>query len=1062
MKKNYCLSLVMLAMFGMASPAYVSAAKGVQTTQSTQQAKKITGTVVDENGEAVIGASVVVKGTSKGTITDINGSFSLDVVPGTTLNVTYIGFAKQSIKVGSANDYRIVMKADDQLLDEVVVTAMGIKKERKSLGYAVEDIDSEELMRNKSVNPINSLAGKIAGVSVTQGGGAAGAGSQIILRGGTSLERDNQPLFVVDGIIYDNSTNILGNSAFDGSTSTSSTNSNRVMDINPEDIENMSVLKGPAAAALYGSRAAAGVVIITTKKGKEGAVEVNFSTKYTTQWATNLPKVQQKYGRGFYEDQYDDNGNYLGTTYNDFSYDSWGAPIESGTPVYDNIGDFFEQGGSWDTNVSVSGGTENSNFFLSGSYYNQDGIIPTTGYEKATFRFNGEQKWKIFTFGANVAYSQANTDKTLTSAGLYGSSGSGTMTSVYRWSPTDDMKHYLNEDGTRYRMFGDRLDVTEERDNPYWIINKNKLQDQTERFTGSFNVRADITDWWWISYRMGIDSYTMDDSKVIGAGGVYKLDWQNGMYSENSYRYKYLSTNLMTNFNKQFGDFNLNLMLGTSTDDTRTWSNYRMAWNFEVPGFYAFDNATDNNRDFQSSRTQKRLVGAFGEFRADWKSTVFLTFSGRNDWSSTLPIENRSYFYPAINGSVVFTEFLPKKDWLTFGKVRASWARVGKDTSPYALETSLWPSQTFLGGLTGVSNYWQAGNAALKPEITESVEIGLEMSFFDNRLHFDYAFYTNNSYNQIMSPRLSNATGYILRSVNAGDVYNKGMELSIGGIPVQTKDWTWETTLNMSGNRGTVKNLMEGVDILYVTDVQVGNAKAASFPDGNFMAIAGSAWQRDEQGRVKLDSNGMPIKGTDTNLEIGNREPTFAGGWNNTLSYKGWTLNMLWDFRVGGHVYNGTEYAMTIAGVSELSANREKIVISGVNPEGEYVTNVFEADKTYMYNNMETSGKTIIANYYQDIYPNETANFMTKVNALRLRTISLSYTFPQALLAKTKVIKRATLTATANNLLLFTNYNGDPEVAAAGAGAVGSSSVGIDYCCVPATASFSFGVNLTF
>ena len=545
----------MLAMFGMASPAYVSAAKGVQTSQSTQQAKKITGTVVDENGEAVIGASVVVKGTSKGTITDINGSFSLDVAPGTTLNVTYIGFAKQSIKVGSANDYRIVMKADDQLLDEVVVTAMGIKKERKSLGYAVEDIDSEELMRNKSVNPINSLAGKIAGVSVTQGGGAAGAGSQIILRGGTSLERDNQPLFVVDGIIYDNSTNILGNSAFDGSTSTSSTNSNRVMDINPEDIENMSVLKGPAAAALYGSRAAAGVVIITTKKGKEGAVEVNFSTKYTTQWATNLPKVQQKYGRGFYEDQYDDNGNYLGTTYNDFSYDSWGAPIESGTPVYDNIGDFFEQGGSWDTNVSVSGGTENSNFFLSGSYYNQDGIIPTTGYEKATFRFNGEQKWKIFTFGANVAYSQANTDKTLTSAGLYGSSGSGTMTSVYRWSPTDDMKHYLNEDGTRYRMFGDRLDVTEERDNPYWIINKNKLQDQTERFTGSFNVRADITDWWWISYRMGIDSYTMDDSKVIGAGGVYKLDWQNGMYSENSYRYKYLSTNLMTNFNKQFGDF---------------------------------------------------------------------------------------------------------------------------------------------------------------------------------------------------------------------------------------------------------------------------------------------------------------------------------------------------------------------------------------------------------------------------------------------------------------------------------------------------------------------------
>lgn len=956
----------------------------------------------------------------------------------------------------------MTLSDDAQALNEVVVTAMGIKKDRKSLGYAVEDISAEELMKNKSVNPINSLAGKIAGVNITQGGGAAGSGSQIILRGGTSLERDNQPLFVVDGVIYDNSTNILGNSAFDGSTSTASTNANRVMDINPEDIENMSVLKGPAAAALYGSRAAAGVVIITTKKGKEGAVEVNFSTKYTTQWATNLPKTQRKYGRGFVEDQYDAAGNYTGTTYNDFSYNSWGEPIAEGVPTYNNIDDFFKQGGAWDTNLSVAGGTKNSNFYLSGSYYNQDGIIPTTGYEKATFRFNGEQRWKMFTFGANVAYSQANTDKTLTSAGLYGSSGSGTMEGVYRWSPVDDMKHYMNDDGTRYRLFGDRLDVTEERDNPYWILNKNKLQDNTERFTGSFSVKADITDWWWISYRMGIDSYTTDDSKVIAAGGVYKLDWQKGMYSENSYRYKYLSTNLMTNFNKSFGDFNFNLMLGTSTDDTRTWSNYRMAWNFEVPGFYSFDNATNENRDFSSSRTQKRLVGVFGEFRADWKNTLFLTVSGRNDWSSTLPIENRSYFYPSVSGSFVFTELLPKSDWLSFGKVRASWARVGKDTSPYALETALWPSQSFLGGLTGVSNYWQAGNAALKPEITESTEIGLEMRFFNNRLRFDYAFYTNNSYNQIMSPRLSNATGYILRSVNAGDVYNKGMELSIGGTPIQTKDWTWETTVNLSGNRGTVKNLMEGVEILYVTDVQVGNAKAASFPDGNFMAISGSEWKRDEQGRVVLDKNGLPTKGTNANLEIGNREPTFSGGWNNTLSYKGWSLNMLWEFRVGGHVYNGTEYAMTLAGVSELSANRERIEVSGVNTNGEYVTNVFEADKTYMYNGKETSGKTIIANYYQDIYPNETANFMTKVNALRLRTLSLSYNLPKSWLLKTNVIKRAMITATANNILLFTNYNGDPEVAAAGSGAVGSSSVGIDYCGVPATASFSFGINLTF
>lgn len=1062
MKRNFYYSFVLLALFGMSSPIAANAAKeDVHSSQGTLQAKKITGSVMDAQSEPVIGASVLVKGTGTGAVTDLNGKFTVEAKPGDVLEISYVGYKTVTVKVTNTTNFVVRMEDDAQALSEVVVTAMGIKKDRKSLGYSVSDVGAEELMRNKSANPINSLAGKVAGVSITQGGGAAGGGSQIILRGGTSLERDNQPLFVVDGVIYDNSTNIVGNSAFDGTLSTASTNANRVMDINPEDIENMSVLKGPAAAALYGSKAASGVVIITTKKGKEGAVEVNFSSKYTTQWAKSLPEVQTKYKRGFAEDQYT-NGKYSGTTFNDFSYNSWGEPVDANTPIYDNIGDFFQQGGAWDTNVSVAGGTQNSNFFLSGSYYNQDGIIPTTGYEKTTLRFNGEQRWKIFTFAANVAYSQANTDKTLTSAGLYGSSGSGTMMGVYRWSPTDDMKHYMNEDGTRYRMFGDRLDVVDERDNPYWILNKNKLQDNTERFTGNFSVKADITDWWWISYRMGIDSYTTDDSKIIGAGGVYKTAWQNGMYSENSYRYRYLSTNLMTNFMQSFGDFNFNLMLGTSTDDTRTWSNYRMAWNFEVPGFYAFDNATNENRDFSSARSQKRLVGVFGEFRADWKNTVFLTVSGRNDWSSTLPKANRSYFYPSVSGSVVFTEFLPKSDILSFGKIRASWAKVGKDTSPYALDTALWPSQKFLGGLSGVSNFWTSGNAYLKPEITKSTELGLELRFFNNRLRLDYAYYTNNSTDQIMSPRLSNATGYILRSVNAGDVYNKGMELSIGGTPIQNKDWSWDVTLNMSGNRGTVKNLLQGVDILYVTDVQVGNAKAASFPNGHFMAISGSKWLRNDAGQVVLDKNGMPTKDTKTNVEIGNREPKFMGGLNNTISWKGLTLNMLWDFTIGGHVYNGTKYAMTVAGVSKFSGNREQISVSGVNADGQYVTNVFEADKTYMYNGKETSGRTIIANYYQDIYPYETANFMTKVNALRLRTLSFSYDLPKTLLAKTKVIKRCAFTATANNLLLFTNYDGDPEVAAAGSGAVGSSSVGIDYCGVPAIGSFSFGVNLTF
>ena len=530
----------------------------------------------------------------------------------------------------------------------------------------------------------------------------------------------------------------------------------------------------------------------------------------------------------------------------------------------------------------------------------------------------------------------------------------------------------------------------------------------------------------------------------------------------------------MTNFGKQFGDFNVNLMLGTATDDTKSERNYRMAWNFQVPGLPSFDNALDNNRDFTNSKSRKRLVGVFGEFRADWKNTVFLTVTGRNDWTSTLPIDNRSYFYPSVSGAFVFSELLSNlgvidnTSPLTFGKIRASWAKVGKDTNPYVTNTYLWPVGNFIGGVTGVGNNWQRGNPYLVPEITKSTEIGLELRFFKDRLRLDYAYYTNDSYNQIMTPRLSNASGYILYSVNAGDVLNKGMELSISGTPIQTKDWTWETGINFSGNRGKVENLITGVDVLYVTDVQVGNVQAASFNNGNFMAISGSEWARNEQGKVILDKNGMPTQGG-TQVEIGNREPKFQGGWNNTVSWKGLTFNMLWEFRVGGHVYNGTQYAMTGAGVSKLTENRDRIEINGVyntgtdkKPVWEDRHYVFESGKTYYFNGKKTSGDVIINNYYQSYYTKESANFMKEVNSLRLRTISLSYELPKKLLQKTKFIERASITATANNLCVFSNYDGDPEVAAAGSGAVGSSSVGIDYCGVPSTASFSFGVNLTF
>lgn len=1059
MKKQFSL-LVALSLACGAPSILVDSPVGFTAVAQTMKA---TGVITDASGEPLIGATVMLKGTKRGVTTDVNGHFSIDAPNGSTLIVSYVGMVTREIKVGG-KPVNVTLEGGNAL-DEVVVTALGIKREKKSLGYAVDDINAEELMKNKNTNAINSLAGKIAGVSITQSSGSAGAGSQIILRGGTSLERDNQPLFVVDGVIYDNSTSSIGNSAYDGMLANATSNSNRIMDINPEDIENMSVLKGPAAAALYGSRAAAGVVLITTKQGKEGAVEVNLNAKYTTSWVHKLPEQQKTYARGYYTS--DENGN---AVLQDYTTQSWGAKIsETGGQWYDNVGNFFENSGAWDTNLSIAGGNKNGKFFLSGSFYDQDGIIPTTGFTKTTFRFNGEQKWKMLTFGANVAYSQSRTDKTLTSAGLYGSSGNGSMTALYNFAGSDDMRHYLNEDGSKYRMFADRQNLEDDIENPYWMLDNYKMKDNTERFTGNFSVKADIFDWWWVSYRMGIDSYTTENSNRIGEGAAVKALWQNGMLSENSLRYQYLSTNLISNMNKQFGDFNVNLMLGTSTDYTKSTTNYRWGWGFEIPGFYSFGNIKDANKKFAQAHSRKRLLGVFGEVRADWKNTVFLTVTGRNDWSSTLPVENRSYFYPSVSGAIAFTELIQDRpEWLSFGKIRASWARVGKDASPYATSTYLNSVATMLGDMTGYGTSWTRGNPILKPETTESTEVGLEMRFLNNRLHFDYAFYTNNTYDQIISPRGPQSTGYIFCSQNMGDVYNKGMELTIGGTPVKTRDFSWESSINVYGNRGTVKHLPDGTKYLYVTDVQVGNVQAASYNDGPFMALSGGEWLRNENGDLVLDKNFMPqgAQSNSTQILVGNREPKFQGGWNNTLTYKGFTFNMLWEFRVGGAVFNGTEYAMTMSGMSKLTEGRDRLEITGVQASGDgytpVETHVFEADGVYNFNGTKISGKELIKNYYTSYYYRESRNFITDVNSLRLRTISLSYELPKNVLAKTKCIKRASVSATANNLLLFSNYHGDPEVAVSGSGITGSSSVGIDYCGVPSTASFSFGVNLTF
>ncbi|MDR0541162.1 MAG: SusC/RagA family TonB-linked outer membrane protein [Dysgonamonadaceae bacterium] len=1080
-----------------------------------QAGKTVTGVVVDVQGEPLIGVSVSAQGTNRGVVTDANGQYSIQVQgDNQTLRFSYIGYKPVTV-AASKSVIDVTMEEDANALGEVVITAMGIKKEKKALGYSVQDIKSDELLKVKTANPLNSLAGKIAGVNITQSSGAAGAGAQIQLRGGTSLSetRDNQPLFVVDGIIYDNSTSAIGNTAFDGMGTSAVTNSNRIMDINPEDIENISVLKGPAASALYGSRAANGVLIITTKKGVEGTVSVDFSSKYSSAWANRLPEQQSTFGRGAY--QSDGTLNPTGVIYS-----SWGAPIGN-APIYNNMEAFFQNGTTWDNTVNVSGGHKNGSFYFSASNFDQTGIVPGTGYDKTTFRLNAEQKYDRLTLSVGAAYSQANTQKTLTSSGLYDSGGTGTMNQVYRWARNEDMSKYLNADGSKY-VFEQYRNPDGSRnlnnyplgnlvENPYWLINKNNMTDHTNRFTGNGAVDFKITEWWNITYRTGIDSYTTGNHNLIAPGGELKSHLQNGMLSENVLDYQFYSTNLMTNLNKKFGDYELGMLLGWNEEETKREYNYRMGINFPDPDMPTFSTITAENETLSQSHSMQRIRSYYGELRASWKSTAYLTVTGRNDKSSTLysPIlgdKNASYFYPSVSGSVVFSELLPKNDILSFGKVRASWAKVGKATDPYVTNTTLWDSQEFIQGKTSTSTYWYRGNPYLLPEMTTSVELGLDARFLDGRVGFDLTWYKNNSYNQILNPRTSQATGFIFNYTNIGEIYNKGLELSISGQPIKTKYFTWDATLNIAGNRGTVGKIHPSLPILYVTSVQVGNAKAASFENGNFMAISGSRWEtpeyaigklklKDESGAlselgdmknaVVLDQWGMPTSDNATTYDIANREPKFTGGFNNSLQYKNWNFSFLLDFRKGGAVYNGTEYWMTSNGMSPLTVNRDKLTLTGVIQTGtkegigydasgnemkvqipvyEKKEVTFEANGTYPVNSTTyQSGRYIIQQYWSDYYLKNSANFMTETNWLRLRSVSLSYSLPKQLLEKTKAIKGCTFSFTGTNLLLLTNYKGlDPESSAAGSGIGGSSSVGIEYCNVPATAGISFGVNLKF
>ena len=1005
------------------------------TLLATAQKRTINGVVREQSTNDLLpGVTVLEKGTSNGTVTNVDGEFSLSVEQGATLVVSYIGLESKEVTVGTSSTIEVLLVPSSEQVDEVIVTAMGIRKETKALGYAVQAIDGAELVKVKQPNLVNSLNGKIAGVNVTNSGGGAGTSSQIIIRGSTSLSGDNQPLFIVDGIPIDNSTVSADYGA--GLSATSTYSGNRGMDINSDDIESISVLKGPAAAALYGLKAAAGAIVITTKKGEAGAMQVNISSKFKVDTYNRLPEQQTIYGQGS-DGAFDD-----GTT------SSWGAPL-TGT-AYNNLEDFFEPAFSYDVTGSISGGTENGSYFMSVHRLDQNGIVPTTEYTTNSIRFNGEHEKGWFTIGMNTSYIYSQTTKTITGSGLYDSGGTGAMLSVLNWPRSNNMSHWI-EGGQRVPLLPN-VDPEDDVDNPYWTAHKNPVTDDVHRFIGSGYLTMQPTEWLSTTYRLGLDHYNTFSRNILTPGSAVASPYDEGQVTESQRENNIFTSNLTVSANKKVDDFDLGLMLGHNYEQTTYFSQRQSAIGL-LSDFMSVNNADRENQTFDNYQSKKRLYSAFGEFSASYKNMVFMSVTGRNDWSSTLAEENRSFFYSSVSGSFVFSELFGEnlKETFSFGKIRASWSQVGKDAPVYKTATYVETVNT-IGG--GYKNQYTGGNPHLAPETTESTELGLDLRFFNGRLGADFTYYNTRSKDQIISPRVSMATGYIFQYTNFGTVTNKGFEFTLTGKPIQNRNWNWETTLNISHNNGTVSDLPEGVQLLYVTDVQVGPATPASIGDDIFLGLIGTRWERTDDGELILDSDtGLPITSTDATNVVGDREPDVLFGWNNSITHKNWNLSFLVDVRIGGDVYNATEYEMTYSGMSKVTENRGKTqTFEGVMINSE--TGEYEPT---------TSTVTLGQDYYQNYYTKEAEPFITSVNWLRLRSASLSYTVPAAFCNRIGFVKGIDLSLTGTNLLLFTNYDGmDPEVSAGGSGVLGAGSSGIDYAGVPATTSVSFGLNVKF
>ena len=1076
MGKRIHLFLLALAIGVIQGAAQVTTVRGIVTTE--------------EDGEPVIGASVIVKGTSLGTVTDVNGRFELSGLPpsATRLLISYISLMAKEVAI--APQVSVTLKSDTHLLDEVVVTALGISREKKALGYTAQEVKQNALVQGKDNNLLNSLSGKIAGVRITNTQGDVGS-SRIVIRGETSIAGENQPLFIVDGIPVDNSQLNARSSGRDFK--------NAIADLNPEDIKTLTVLKGPNAAALYGARAAHGAIVITTKGGDKRQKGIGITLHSSTQvsFVATLPEFQNLFGQGA-------GGRFSyvdgkGAGVNDGVDESWGPRLDIGLliPQFDspldadgnrvatpwvshpnNVRDYFRMGISTNSGISVARGDDKYQFRVGYNYEKQVSIVPDAGTNKTNISLNTDYhlaKWIVVGATANyIVYTAPSLPGSATPSGSNVRSNSPML--QFLWFGRQVDTNSLKADYTRNWN-------SSYYDNPFWSASYNIQSQERHRLIGDLHAEFRLTDGLNVRFRTSTDWYNdRRKSKVkwgsAGAGSPY------GSYAEDAYTVKENNTEVLATYIKQLNkNWGIDALLGFNVRNKQYENNYQAAPRLAVADLYTLTNSRDpltSSNDFY----RLRQYGLYGSIQLDYRRWAFLNITGRNDWSSTLPVDNNSYFYPSVTASVLLSEaFGWRSKAVNYLKIRGGWSQVGADANPYQLAT-VFTSETAFNGNPLQSSSTIGMNPNLKPEKTSSIEAGFEAAFWDNRLYLDFTYYKTDSRNQILKLATTAASGYTSQVRNAGHIRNRGYEIQLGAVPIQTsKGFRWNLDLNYGANSSKVVKLDdEGLITsyqLYSSGIQI----LASVGEA-YGTLFGTSYVRDANGNVVVDANGLPKIST-TNKTLGKFTPDWTGGISNTFSYRSLSLSFLIDASVGGSIFSNTNKTGKYTGVlantlsgrdaehgglwyyTAAMGNNVRLPESpsySVSSDGLYYAQVNgQSTRVYqdgiMVEGVTESGsknEEVVSaeKYYHRIYSIAEAN-VYDASYVKLREVALSYRLPRLWTQKLH-LQEASVTLTGRNL--WTIYKSVPNIDPESALTTGNAQ-GVEAYSLPTTRSF--GVNLS-